>query len=278
MIRAFDGSFADAEGLLAVEQATFAECPYTAHQVQTMLQPGNGSQRAWLAVDSVGAHGRTPLQETVAGFCIAFPIGSRQGTWWEIDLLAVHPDRQGRGLGRQLIQTAAAAGAGLAGRARAVVAAGNRRSVRAFARAGFQAEPEVCTLVIRRFDEQAPAPKPAPGVSVHEATDTQNRPGSTRLLAEDHGRPAGHAELIEVETLLYCGIWIESLSAPSRAVRETLVYHAMSRAMASGLDEVSAMVPRQDQPLLHTLLAAGFRSLGAYHWFNADLPLKPATP
>jgi hypothetical protein len=57
-------------------------------------------------------------------------------------------------------------------------------------------------------------------------------------------------------------------------VRETLVCHAMSRAMAAGLDEVSAMVPRQNQPLLHTLLAGGFRSLGAYRWFSADLPLS----
>ncbi len=48
----------------------------------------------------------------------------------------------------------------------------------------------------------------------------------------------------------------------------------MNRAMAAGLDEVSAMVPRQNQPLLHTLLAGGFRSLGAYRWFSADLPLE----
>lgn len=278
MIRAFDGSLADAEGLLAVEQATFAECPYTAHQIQAMLRPGSGPQRAWLAVDPAGAPGGAPQRETVAGFCIAFPVSSLRGAWWEIDLLAVRPDRQGCGLGWQLIQAAAAGGEGLAGLARAVVAAGNRRSARAFAHAGLTAEPSPCTLLIRRLSEQAPGLKPAPGVAVRKAAETHNRPGPALLLAEEHGRPAGHAELIEVETLLYRGIWIESLAAPSRAAREALVCHAMSRALASGLDEVSAMVPRQDQPLLHTLLAAGFRSMGAYYWFNADLPLRSSGP
>lgn len=320
MIRAFDGSLADAEGLLAVEQATFNECPYSAEQVRAMLTTGSadadpvgatlcgrppGLQRAWLAVDAnpVGAtpRGRPLLGSCapgsyVAGFVTAFLVSSRQGVWWEIDLLAVRPDRQGQGLGRRLIQAAAAGGAGLAGRSRAVVAASNRRSARAFAGAGFQAEPGACTLLIHRLGEQAPRPEPAPGVTVHEASGAdalpaswrlkdlepaeaapiKNRPGPpTLLLAEQHGRPAGYAELIAVETLLYRGIWIESLSAPSRAVRETLVYHAVSRAAAAGPDEVSAMVPGRDQPLLHTLLAAGFRSLGAYRWFSADLPLGP---
>jgi ribosomal protein S18 acetylase RimI-like enzyme len=294
MIRAFDGSLADAEGLLTVERATFDECPYTAQEVQAMLQPGSGhsphagAQCAWLAVEGDSPFDQgSPQPGDVAGFVIAFSVNSRQGTWWEIDLVAVHPDRQGRGLGRQLIRAAAAGGMGQANRSRAVVATDNGRSARAFAHAGFQAEPSACTLLIHRLREQAPRPQPAPDVSVHEAASTDeaaawhvswpaaSSPGPTLLLAEQHGRPAGYAELITVETLLYRGIWIESLAASGRAVRDTLVCHAMNRAMASGLDEVSAMVPRQNRPLLHTLLAGGFHSLGAYRWFSADLPLGP---
>ena len=60
-IRAFDGSLADAEGLLAVERATFDESPYSAEQVRAMLT--EGSQRAWLAL----AAGQ------IVGFVIAFP-------------------------------------------------------------------------------------------------------------------------------------------------------------------------------------------------------------
>jgi len=301
MIRAFDGSLADAEGLLAVERATFDECPYTAQEVRAMLQPGS-PQYAWLAIEGDTPSGlRSPVREDITGFVIAFPVSSLQGAWWEIDLVAVHPDRQGRGLGRQLIRTATAGGEGLASRSRAVVAADNRRSARAFVGAGFQAEPTACTLLIYRLDERKPSPQPTPGISVHEAASVaeaaawqvplsaswrvedlelaetapiQNHPGPTLLLAEHLGRPAGYAELIEVETLLYRGIWIESFAASSRAVRETLICYAIDRAMAAGLDEASSMVPRQNQPLLHTLLAAGFRSLGAYRWFSVDLRLR----
>ena len=48
IVRAFDGSLADAEGLLAVDRATFDECPYSARELQAMLS--DGAQRAWLAV------------------------------------------------------------------------------------------------------------------------------------------------------------------------------------------------------------------------------------
>ena len=289
MIRAFDGSLADAQGLLAVEQATFDDCPYSAEQVQAMLRDGHGRQRAWLATN----HSQTELlKETrilgnIAGFVIAFPVSSLQGVWWEIDLLAVHPSWQGQGLGRQLIRVSAAAGVGIAGQARAVVAADNARSMRAFTHAGFQASPSAGWLLLRQLEGYVPRFRPAPGVQIRQAagvadiagwlagplTVTPDDPNLTLLLAEQGGRLAGYAELIQVQTILYSGIWIESLAAPSRAAREALVYQALSRAIAAGLDEVSAIVPEQDQPLYHTLLSAGFRSLGAYRWLSARLPL-----
>jgi GNAT superfamily N-acetyltransferase len=280
MIRAFDGSLADAQGLLAVEQATFGDCPYSAEQVQAMLQAGHGRQRAWLAIQD-----GDPL-----GFVVAFPVGSLQGVWWEIDLLAVHPSWQGRGLGRQLIQAATAAGVAVAGQARAVVATDNDRSTRAFIHAGFRVSPPTCRLLILRLESHLSHLQPDPGVQVHPAasvaeiedwlvdgrrppTALPHDPNLTLLLAERNGRPAGYAELIQVQTLLYSGIWIESLAAPRRAAREALVHQAVTRANAAGLDEVSAMVPEQDQPLYHTLLSAGFRSLGDYRWLSARLPL-----
>ncbi len=47
-IRPFNGSLADAEGLLAVERATFNESPYSPNEVRGMLT--HGTQRAWLAL------------------------------------------------------------------------------------------------------------------------------------------------------------------------------------------------------------------------------------
>jgi ribosomal protein S18 acetylase RimI-like enzyme len=277
VIRAFDGSLADAEGLLAVERATFDESPYSAEQVRALLT--GGTQRAWLAMAG----------STVTGFVAIFPTYGLRGPCWEIDLLAVHPDWAGRGLATRLIRAAAACGDQVAGQTRAVVAADNGASVRAFARAGFRPAPEVHHLLIYRTDgPEAPAWS-APGVIIRETTDLaevcplrgwlgdlpfrHDMLECTLLLAEQHGQPAGYAELIDVQTILYRGVWIESLVASTSVVREALVQQAVDRAVAAGLDEIGAMVPKSDWPRQKAFLARGFRSLGDFCWLTAVLPL-----
>ncbi len=282
VIRAFDGSLADAEGLLAVERATFDESPYDARQVRDMLTAG--PQRAWLAVGD----GR------VVGFVIAFPASGLRGRWWEIDLLAVLPDWQGRGVATALVRTAARAGAAVADRARAVVADDNQPSLRAFVRAGFRIGAEPAHLLIRRFKGRLPAPEPLPGgFGVRQATtleevsrwlgnsdwlslaavpDSLGRPFGLRLLlAEEDGQPAGCAELIEVQTLLYRGLWVESLAAADQRARQALVQAVLAQA-GGGVDEIGALVPLGDRKLQQALRSEGFRSLGVYRPLSADLP------
>ncbi len=272
-IRAFDGSLADAEGLLAVERATFDESPYSAAQVRAMLT--DGPQSAWLAL----------AEGNVVGFVVAFPTSGLRGVCWEMDLLAVHSRWTGHGLATRLIQAAAAHGAGVARRARAVVATDNLASVRAFRRAGFQTMPETCRLLIYRTDRLSSRPVTTPGVAIREAdsiADAANwladplpahdDPNLILLLAEQGGQPAGYAELIEVQTLLYHGVWIESLVASAQAVRKALVQQALTQARIAALDEVGAMVPQSNWPLQQVLVAAGFRSLGDFHWLTAELP------
>jgi hypothetical protein len=98
-------------------------------------------------------------------------------------------------------------------------------------------------------------------------------PSLMLLLAERDGQPAGYAELVHVQTLLYRGVWIESMHDPARTVREALVNGAVRLAMAVGLEEVGAMVPSHNWPLRDSLLANGFRSLGDFWRYTADLPL-----
>jgi hypothetical protein len=95
----------------------------------------------------------------------------------------------------------------------------------------------------------------------------------TLLQAEEKGQPAGYAELIGVQTLLYSGVWVESLWAQGPAVRQALIHEAVSQAVAAGLDEVGAMAPASDRSLSDSLLAAGFRSLGDFKRHTANLPL-----
>jgi L-amino acid N-acyltransferase YncA len=285
LVRAFDGSLADAKGLLAAEKAAFDESPYSAEQVQAMLT--GGPQRAWLAINA----------GEVVGFVVAFATASRSGLWWEVDLLAVQPQWRGRGLARGLIRAASAYAVETANWARAVVATDNNASARAFRHAGFQSTAEICTLLVYR-----------PRETIYEAADTGDElrelearlgaplsllrseaegiPPPTSgpvpaspffsarlLLAERDGQPAGYAEVIPVQTLLYRGAWIEALEAADREVRRALIEHVLERSIAAGWDEIGAMVPDRNWSLKHALLAQGYRSLGEFRWFAARLPL-----
>ena len=281
IVRAFDGSLADAEGLLGVERATFDESPYTAAQVQAML--GANAQRAWLAIGG----------DQVIGFVVAFSTHGLRGACWEIDLLAVHPDWTRRGLATRLLGAAVAHGASVARRARAVVSTENFSSGRAFARAGFQRS-ERCELLIFRPQDGVPRPWHALGVTIREAGakdvescvqqgfappdagdagSAQGPPGWTLLVAESHHEIAGCAELSAVQTLLYHGLWIESLVASKQVVRIALAHKALSHAAAAGLDEIGMMVPTSDHTLRVALKESGFRSLGQFDWFETELPV-----
>ena len=282
IIRPFDGSLADAEGLLAVEKATFNESPYSPEQVQAMLV--GGAQRAWLALG----------EDEVVGFVLGFPTFGLRAPCWEVDLLAVHPDWTGRGLASRLIRASAAHGMSVARAARAAVATDNHASARAFTRVGFR-RAGVCELLIFRPKDQTPRPWVALGVVVQEVASLEDAadwlPGDaapgisgqpaterweealTLLLAEHQGQPDGYAELIEVQTLLYCGAWIESLTASKQLVRAALSHAAVNWATSAGLDEIGMMVPERDQALREALRSAGFRSLGAFDWLRAPLPL-----
>lgn len=273
IIRPFNGSLADARGLLAVEKATLDESPYNPEQVQAML--AGGPQQAWLAVAG----------DRVVGYVVGFATRNQRGPSWEIDLLAVHPDWAGRGLGTRLIRAASAYGARLVRRARAVVAADNVASMRAFRRAGFLPG-AACNLLILRGKSLSAFVPPGLDVTVREADpaasmaesqpDAEQAPeaaGPLLLLAEQGGRPAGSAELVRVQTLLYRGVWIESLAAETDAARLVLAGETIRRAQSAGLDEVGMMVPESDRRAQETLLAAGFESLGEFRWFEARLPL-----
>lgn len=123
-------------------------------------------------------------QQTV-GFVDSFltlgPDGQRR---WEIDLLGVHPTYQRRGIGSHLIQATTSAGWQMsAEKARALVAAENRGSQKAFTQAGYKMETRPLNLW------------------VSTTTDSQSPIHNSQLPTATH--------LIPVTTLNYRGVWLE---------------------------------------------------------------------
>jgi hypothetical protein len=190
---------------------------------------------------------------------------------------------------------ASAHGATVTRQARAVVATDNAASARAFQRAGFRTT-NTCNLLIYRTEGSSPPHRTTPGVTVREAADITEIAGwlpeevisnwpsvgqqqrempraLTLLLVERDGETQGYAELLEVQTLLYRGTWIESLAASTQTARTALVHAVLHRAIAAGQNEVGMMVASEDLPLQHALLGARFQSLGSFHWLSARLPL-----
>jgi ribosomal protein S18 acetylase RimI-like enzyme len=300
LIRPFEGSLRDAKGLLAVDRGTFAESPYNADQVIHLLT--RGEQRAWLAI----------VEGEVTGFVTAFPTHTLYGSNWEVDLVAVQPAFQKQGIATELVK-AAVEGAGGHGLdvARAVVAMDNPASQRAFTKAGFTPDETVCYLLLYEIRGFAPRPLDSGSVTVRDLALSSEeavavlrlgqgltlRPDDVLALA---GRQAneilvavrgeeivGFAELLYVETLLYQGIWLESLIArgADREVQAALISEAVERAKRQRLDEVGCLVPTrkrgmaegaeraknvEDHVLRETLVGQGFSIVNEYYIFRRD--------
>jgi ribosomal protein S18 acetylase RimI-like enzyme len=301
LIRSFDGSRREAEGLLAVDRGTFAESPYNADQVIHLLT--RGEQRAWLAI----------VEGEVTGFVTAFPTHTLYGSNWEMDLVAVQPAFQKQGIATELIK-AAVEGAGGHGldKARAVVATDNPASQRAFTKAGFTPDETVCYLLLYEIRGFAPRPLDSGSVTVRDLAFSSEeavavlrlgqgltlRPDDVLALA---GRRAneilvavrgeeivGFAELLYVETLLYQGIWLESLIArgADREVQAALISEAVERAKRKRLDEIGCLVPTRKRRMAegaerakkvenHLLregfVGQGFSIVNEYYIFRREL-------
>jgi ribosomal protein S18 acetylase RimI-like enzyme len=285
LIRPFDGSHHDTEGLLAVERGTFAESPYNVDEVVHLLT--NGEQRAWLAFDD----------GQVTGFVMAFPTCTLHGHNWEIDLVAVQPTSQGQGIATGLIKASVeGAGGHSLDKARAVASTDNPASQRAFTKAGFTPDETLCHLLlyeIRGFAPRLLDPCPVTvrdlALSAEEAGAVLRlseglmlRPGDVLALASRkaneilvavrEGEVVGFAELLYVETLLYRGIWLDSLSAQGadREVQTMLISEAVERAKCKRLDEIGCLVHVENHLLREALVGQGFGVVNENYIYRRD--------
>lgn len=292
LLRPFNGSLGDARGILAVDRATFNDCPYPPEQIVHLLT--GGEQRAWVA----------EVDGSLVGFVTAFPTRTLQAESWEVDLLAVQPQHQRQGIGTALIKRAVAGAAGSrATRTRAVVAVKNHPSRRAFEAAGFQALPGTCHLMrcnvagaaarlpvagmeaVRGLKGEADARgvlglAPALPHTAAQVTRLASAKATALLVAERDGSVAAFVELVKVQTLLYAGAWVEILvtSALSHAEGSRrdeaapLIAAAVEQVRAEGLDEIGCLVATQDWRLRQAFVGEGFVSAGEYLVLVQALP------
>ncbi len=290
-IRRYAGTLRDARGLLAVERETFGECPYNAEELAGQL--ARPEQRVWLG--EAGGE--------IVGFAAGLRTCGLRGPQLEADLLAVHPAWQRRGLATALLTTLRRDG-GDVDSLRGVVNSHNPASSGAFARAGFQPSEAMCDLLLYRIRGYAPRPAPAWGGVVHTLQSAEEaeraaaldpaslpsgpaiwsasqRPGVTVLVAETGGTLAGVAELLEVHTALYSGLWLESLHASGDRQRTLggLIAAAVELAKRQQLDEVGCMAPQSRWALRMALLEEGFAPLDSYQtWTAAPLCAEVLRP
>lgn len=174
----------------------------------------------------------------VAGFVDAFmTYASTETPRWEVDLLAVHPDHQGRGIGRALVSAATQSGhESGAAFARALIQTHNAASQRVFARCGYKCDGVVRDLYVATR-----------GVAIMQP------------VFQD-------TNLIGVRTFNYDGLWVEGHLAIDS------LSHALTELAANpheyGLAGV--LVSACDAAMTEAAMSFGYTRVASFHWWRRD--------
>ncbi|MCA0453077.1 MAG: GNAT family N-acetyltransferase [Chloroflexi bacterium] len=168
----------------------------------------------------------------VDGFMTVMVDGRRR---WEVDLLAVMPQFQRRGIASALVEACTQAAQTMgAAFARGLVAVGNTGSEKAFARCGYVTDEIANELVVAGRADKTLPPEPMDIIPY----------------------------LIPVQTMNYAGLWVEG-----QRTRLGL-QAALSRLSATTLDVAGAVIPADEKALIADALVLGFERSGRYRWWQ----------
>jgi GNAT superfamily N-acetyltransferase len=179
------------------------------------------------------------VEHAVVGFIDGFSTISITGLQrWEVDLLAVRPDVQHRGIAKQLIQANSTAGHELGvDMSRSLIQVDNAGSMKAFSDCGYRAENDVSGLYV--LNHYTPA-------------------SSANLLPND-------MNLIYVNTINYRGLWVEGeLSAEGLDV-------ANRERNQCSLDIIGVVISLRQTRSIRVADSAGYNFIGQYRYWTFKL-------
>jgi ribosomal protein S18 acetylase RimI-like enzyme len=266
VIRPARPTLTDAHALLEVERHSLGDSPYTPVEVLGVLR--RPEHHAYLALRG----------GWVVGFCSAIETPTDGGPRLELDMLGVLPSDRRRGIATALLR-AAMADAQSRGvqRFRGVVAVDNVASQRAFAAAGLRCASSPRDLTVYALRGDAPLPYLPEGWradTVHAGvlaapTEPPRRFGADGAgrevlrLRDAAGRAVALAEVQQVHTLAYTGLWLERHWVASPRALLVLALGLVERARALDLDEVGYLAPTGREEAV-TWVRAGYYVAGRY--------------
>lgn len=155
----------------------------------------------------------------------------------ELDLLAVHPNARGQGIGKKLIETSINLAQELSVYClRALIATENGVMQKACKRLNLTPSPNEFSLFVKSSQQ-----------ALHPITETPN------------------AHLIHVETLTYSGIWLEG------DISSSTLDNAHSIAIKNQYDLLGAVVDKADTATTKLLVESQFTLINDYHRWMFNL-------
>jgi ribosomal protein S18 acetylase RimI-like enzyme len=210
----------------AIAEVRAAAWPGEAVRPDYMLRCVESAEHAVLVAEADGR-----IVGFVDGFMTTAPDGTQR---WEIDLLAVHPGYQGRGMGAALVKAAYESGRRRgADRARALVHVENVGSQRTFARCGFVPQNSTSRLYV--------------------------------ASPSDEGIDAGDADglhLIAVQTFSYRGLWLEG------RLNAAALKGGRAECARRSFDLAGAVIPLGQPEALGAAEQLRFEVIGDYEWWT----------
>ncbi len=179
------------------------------------------------------------VEEDVVGFVDGFMTTSMDGIQrWEVDLLAVRPEYQRRGIASALIEAITTEGrVSGAELARGLVAVDNTGSQKSFSHCGYDTDGTRCDLLV------------CSSRSHETSSDNEEKT----------------AYIFPVKTMNYTGLWIEgelNLKSLEQGKRQLAT---------TDFDVVGVIIPESQNNLIRDGFAIGYEKIGRFQWWQRPL-------